>query len=368
MAKNYNKKKVALITVHIGHNFGSMLQTIASCEVFKRFDLDPIVVNYIPDRVTYKRAISDALKSVKLLALLPAKLSLWFVNNHIYGGFVKKYCQLSSAIYAKDDFACKCPKADIYVTGSDQVWNTSHNEGVDTHYFWVGINGVKISYASSAGKHLETDEERNCFKTYLLKYKAVSVREQSLFDDLAKLGIESEVLLDPTFMLDRKQWLPFASKRLVKCPYLFVYAPYGVVDKGVIYDAARKVANAKGLKVVTYSFKLDRERLADNTIYFANPGDFLSLMYYADYVITNSFHGTAFSINLNKQFTVIMPNRFSTRIENILDVCGLKDRLLDGGSDSEFWNPTIDYTYTNVILDGKREETMSFLQKSIQAE
>lgn len=362
-----NKKKVALITVHVGHNFGSMLQTVATCEVFKRFNLDPIVVNYIPDRVTYKRAIHDATKSVKQLIVLPAKLVTWYVNNHIYGDFVKKYCKMSDAIYVKDEFSSKCPRTDYYVTGSDQVWNTSHNEGIDTHYFWKGIKGVKIAYAASAGKHLEA-EEKVVFKQLLSDYKSISVREQSTCEDLRELGLTSELLVDPTFMLNKEQWMPFTTKRIVKEPYLFVYAPYGVVDKGVIYRAARRVAESKGLKIVTYSFKLNREPLADKTVFFANPGDFLSLMHYADYVFTNSFHGTAFSINLNKQFSVIMPNRFSTRIENILDICNLKDRLLNGDESSDFWNHSIDYSYPNSILDSKREEAMSFLQKSFQSE
>lgn len=367
-AEDNRKKIVALITVHVGPNFGSVLQTIATCDVFQRFGLNPIVVNYIPERVTYKRAFRDAIKSIKKLIVLPARLANWYANNQVYGGFLKKHCNLSNAIYADDDFSRKCPVADFYVTGSDQVWNSTHNEGVDTHYFWDGIKGVKIAYSSSIGKKIDSEDEKSSFVRFLGGYKAISVREQSACQELAKLGISSEVLIDPTFMLDRKQWLKYTSKRLVEEPYLFVYLPYNIVDKGVVYDAARRVANAKGLKVVTFSRVVNRERLADKTFLYANPGDFLSLMYYADYVITNSFHGTAFSINLNKQFSVFMPSHFSTRIENILDICNLKDRLLTGSEQLDFWNDAIDFSISNRILDSKRSETISFLNKSFHNE
>lgn len=369
MDRKTSHKKVALITVHVGPNFGSVLQTIASCEVFKRLNLDPIVVNYIPDRVTYRRAIQDALKSFKKLVVLPARLLNWYLNNQVYGGYLMKHCILSNAIYARDDFEKKCPFADFYVTGSDQVWNSIHNECIDIHYLWGGIKGIKIAYASSIGKELDTEEEISSFKKYLAGYKAISVREQSACTELMdKIGLQSKVLLDPTFMLDRYQWMPFASKRLVKEPYLFMYLPYNVVDKSIIYATARKVAKAKGLKIVTYSIKIYKEPLADKTFLYANPGDFLSLMNYADYVITNSFHGTAFSINLNKQFSVFMPSHFSTRIDNILQKCNLKERLLTGHESIDFWNQTIDYATPNTILDGLRGESISFLQQSFKTE
>lgn len=364
-----SQRTVALITVHVGPNFGSVLQTIATCEVFKRFEMNPIVVNYIPDRVTYKRAFQDALKSVKKMVVLPARLFNWYLNNQVYGGFLKKHCDLSDAIFSCDDFAKKCPYANFYVTGSDQVWNSIHNEGIDIHYFWGGIEGIKIAYASSIGKRIDTEEEISSFKKYLSSYKAISVREQSARSELSdKVGLSSVVLIDPTFMLDRFQWKPFISKRLVKEPYLFMYLPYNVVNKKTIYETARKVAVTKGLKIVTYSMSISKEKLADKTFLYANPGDFLSLMYYADYVITNSFHGTAFSINLNKQFSVFMPSHFSTRIDNILEKCNLKDRLITGSETSEFWNQIINYSAPNTILSNLRAESISFLQQAFRSE
>ena len=361
-------KKAALITVHVGPNFGSVLQTIATCEVFKRLGLEPIVVNYIPERITFRRAIQSAKKSFKKLIVLPARLFNRYVNNHVYGDYLKKHCPVSGAIYAKDDFTKKCPIADFYVTGSDQVWNCIHNEGIDTHYFWEGIDGTKISYASSIGKKIDAEDEIVAFKKYLTGFKAISVREQSACTELGRLGISSQVLLDPTFMLDRKQWEPFSSKRLVKTPYLFMYLPYNIVDKKAIYESARKVANAKGLKIITFSIKAEKEPLADKTFFYANPGDFLSLMYNADYVITNSFHGTAFSINLNKQFSVFMPSNFTTRIDNILEICDLKDRLINGNETTEFWNQIIDYSIPNSTLDNLRAKTISFLQQAFKTE
>ena len=110
------------------------------------------------------------------------------------------------------------------------------------------------------------------------------------------------------------------------------------------------------------------DKLADKTVFFSNPGDFLSLMYYADYVMTNSFHGTAFSINLNKQFSVYLPSSFGTRIVSILDLCGLGGRLLEPAeiiSDGKM-DETIDYMSVNVVLDEERRKAHTFLEQALK--
>ena len=356
---------VAFITIHVGFNFGSILQTIATSEIFKKLGHSPICVNYIPPRVMYRRywkvAFSSPPKFVRRLLYFP----FFFMSKFHYNRYLKKHCKLSKAIYDNDSFKDCCPKADVYVSGSDQIWNYKHNEGLDKHYFFDGIEGKKVAYAASIGMtelpHVYSDYMRRQLQTY----SAISVREDSATLLLRKWGVTATHVLDPTLMLNKEEWKQFSSKRLIKESYLFVYLPYNIVDKAQIYKSVRKIANEKALRVVTYSDSFICDKDADETIRFAVPGDVLSLIYYADVVVTNSFHGTAFSINLNKQFWTYMPSSFSTRIQSILEKCSLNDRLLSDVIKNSQISERIDFTYTNAIIEGERVKALEFLNKAL---
>lgn len=362
------KKKAAFITVHVGTNFGSVLQSIATAKVIESLGVEPLLIDYIPDRVTYSRffrkMFRGAMPFIKNLAFLPNFIK----NTNIYSNYLKKYCPMSASIYDKDDFAKKCPMADYYITGSDQVWNSKHNEGFNERYYFAQLpkEAVRISFASSIGETSLSDEHTAKIKSLLSNYKAISVREDSAKQLIERMGLEATHLLDPTFMLNKDMWQPYMSKRKVKENYLLIYTPYNTLDKKAIFDAARKIAKEKGLKVVTFSWDWRKDKMADKTITYATPGDFLSLMHYADYVVTNSFHGTAFSINLNKQFSVFMPSAFSTRISSIVDLCGLGERMVSDSFDIAKANKAINYTSINKILDKERAKSIEFLKKAFE--
>ncbi len=358
--------KVGIITIHVGTNFGSVLQTIATFDLIKSLGFAPEIIDYQPERVLFRRYLRDAFTSIRRLAWRCVLLPTYLANRHIFRGYLEKYVTLSRTITPKDNFQSTCPKYDYYVTGSDQVWNSIHNEGFDGRYYFEGLpeHSVKIAFASSIGRENFDEAEKPEVKELLDGYKAISVREDSAVKILSNLGIDSVQLLDPTFLLDRFQWKAYMSNRIVKEPYMLIYTPYNTVDVDVIYRSARRIADKCNLKVVTFSFDFQSEKRADRTIKYADPGDFLSLMYYADFVITNSFHGTAFSINLNKQFFVFQPSAFSTRIESILRKTKLLDRMmLTELAHNDIHE--IDYTPVNKILDIEREVAKDFLIKAL---
>lgn len=363
-------KKVAFLTIHIGSNFGSILQTVATAEILRRLKCNVEVINYIPDRCTWKRFFIDTLKSPINLAMVFVKLPVIAINKYIYNSYLSRYVKVSKPIYKNDNFVNKCPKADVYVTGSDQVWNSIHNEGLDRRYYFDGFtkDTVKVAYASSIGREKLDQYEYDEVKRMLQSYKAISVREASAKSLIETMGYQVTHLLDPTFMLSKDEWSKYVSKRMIKEPYLLVYLPYNIHDKELIYRTVRRVSQLKKLKVVTFAWHhILAERLADKTIFFASPGDFVSLMYYADYVVTNSFHGTAFSINLQKQFLVYLPSKFGTRVLSILDLCSLGSRLLksDQVVSDDLIEEQIDYSSVNAVLDAERRKAFTFLKNAL---
>ncbi|MBR4989173.1 MAG: polysaccharide pyruvyl transferase family protein [Bacteroidaceae bacterium] len=359
-------KKVAFLTIHVGFNFGSVLQSIATKRIIESLGYSPILINYIPDRVTYARYFNRMFSGIIPFVKKAINLPNFIRNNRVYGSYLSKYCTLSSPIYDKDDFAKKCPLADFYVTGSDQVWNSKHNEGFNDRYYFAQLpkEAVRVSFASSIGETSLSEEHTKKIRELLSNYKAISVREESAKKLIEDMGLQATHLLDPTFMLKREEWKDYMNPRIVNEDYLLIYTPYNTVDKKAIFDTARAIAKEKGLKIVTFSWNWQNDKMADRTIKYASPGDFLSLMYHADYVVTNSFHGTAFSVNLNKQFCVFMPSAFSTRISSIIELCGLQDRMVSENISIEQLQEQIDYTTVNGRLDTERLKSIEFLKQA----
>ena len=357
--------RAAFITIHVGYNFGSVLQTIATGRVLEEEGVEPVCINYIPPRVTEKRywkeGMTSGVRFFRRLLFFP----IHYYAEKKYSRYLEKHCRLSTPIYNEDDFTKKCPHADFYVTGSDQVWNYKHNEGIDANYFFECIEGKKIAFASSIGMTELPQDYTDYMKQALKSFSAISVRESSAVELLAKWGIESTHLIDPTLMLNKATWAQYASPRLCKEPYLFVYLPYNVSDKEMVYSSVRKIASKNNLKVVTYTWDHRKDNMADKTITFADPGDVLSLFLHADKVITNSFHGTAFSINLNKQFWVYMPSLFSTRLLSLIDLCGLKERMLDCVIGDELMDRQVDFSQANQVLEIERNKARNFLKNAL---
>lgn len=362
--------KIAYITVHVGENFGSALQAIATSRVLKNIGANPVLVNYIPPRVTLSGFLKRGFCSITGLIKTVLKLYPFLRNKKIFETYIREHCTISCPIYHHDDFRTKCPNADVYLTGSDQVWNFVYNEGFDGHYYFQGINGRKISYAASMGMTILNDSQKELLVKNLKEYDYLSVREDSARTLLADIGINNvKVLIDPTMMLTNTDWSLYAAPRIIQDPYLFVYMPYNIKDENAHYRLIKKIATEKRLKIVSFSLTYLKDRFADITVKYPTPGDFLSLIKYADFVVTNSFHGSAFSITLAKNFISIKPNKFETRLSNILQIVGLSNRLINGLDISEltpdFMSP-IDYDSVNKVLSSKRDEAYEFLKKAIK--
>lgn len=364
--------KVELITLHRVTNFGSMLQTYATQTIIERLGHDVEVIDFVPEGITFKRGCwpkNNTPVILKILKFFP----LLFINifqYYILNKFIRTFVKVSYEKYSTyQELINNPPLADAYISGSDQVWNTQNNnpkEDLNAYYLgFVPEGRRRIAYAGSFGKNVFTDEEQTIIKNHIFKYDCISVREDDGLQILERFGYTDGIhVVDPTLLLTGQEWIKFSSSSKKPKPgYVFVY---NLNRNSLIKEIAKKLANDKGLRIINFADSLDFIPGAENRV-FNTALDFINHIAHADYVITDSFHGTAFSINLNRQFITVKAPRYNSRIESILRLSGLLDsRLVSSPDDAvKVAEKCIDYMTVNEKIAEAREKSYKYLQESL---
>lgn len=231
-------------------------------------------------------------------------------------------------------------KYDYYITGSDQTWNPG---SVDDSYVYNFLNEKYdvFSYAPSVAVKEFSEKYKEYMKNALSKYKYISVREENSKYELEKiLKRDISWVVDPTMLIKKEDWNALASKRIIQEKYVFSYV---LGESRKQRNKVKKFAKEKGLKLVTvphikhgckFQFKIEDYKFGDYQMLDISFEDFLSLIKYSEYVITDSFHAVSFSYIFEKNFFVI--NRDSvismnSRIDSILKILGLPERRIQSG-------------------------------------
>lgn len=245
--------------------------------------------------------------------------------------FSKAYLHLTNRYNTSKELKSNPPKADIYIAGSDQIWNTDSNNGREPGYYLDFGDAKKISYAASFAVNSINDEWKPFVKKELSQFDHISVREKTGLNILEDLGIHNGLqVLDPVFLLDKVEWENLAIKS----------KKYGLKDNGyiLIYDFLNderisnftdKIKKQTGLHSVSVN-DFDSLPYADININDAGPLEFLSLIRHAAVVVCSSFHATAFSLIFNKPFYVypLKNQNNSSRMEDLLRTFNLYDRFM----------------------------------------
>lgn len=364
-------KKVSLITIFDVANFGTYLQTLATAVILQNMGASVEIVHY-----------ERPFKNTKLLRRNVFIRSLYYFYFWLRGfdgilfmyrcrRFVSKSAKISKTYFSINELRRNPPHADIYLTGSDQVWNTEHNRGVDEAYYlsYAPAGKKKVSYAASIGQDFIPEEHKKHIQALLEQYDAISVREEKAVELLLEIGIKATQVLDPTLLLNRDQWLVYANSRLVSEDYLLVYSVEPAEFDNKVSEVAKIIARKKNLKIVSVSNFGDDKRIPGCDKYFdyALPQNFLSLMAHASFVVVSSFHGTAFAINFNRQFLTISPGAFCSRITSLLTLTGLQERRICGISElsDDLLKQTIEYVPINKILHSNRNNSLHFIRNNI---
>lgn len=376
-----SQRKVGVVTLHKVLNFGSVLQAYCTCAALRRFGYQPEIIDYMEPRYTISGAIKGIFREVfreknkrglasKLVRAL-MKTASYAIQRRSFEKFISAFLPVSRGRFTSFEVIRNSPpEADFYLTGSDQVWNSEYNGGVDRAHFldFAPTGKPRISYAASFGKDELRVEEVGETKALLAKYSAISVRESSgvkIVDDLGIAGAQQ--VLDPTLLMNRDEWATeFALAKPDEQRYLLIYSVERSHDK-IVYATARKIADAKGLSIVFLSqaAKLATMNGCEAQRPFSTVNDFLRYFYHADFVVASSFHGTAFAINFNRQFVSVLPPKFGARPRSLLSLVGLNDRIVESEVDLDTVAREIEYSAANRILEREREKSLAFLKSSL---
>lgn len=373
------KETVAIITMHRVYNYGSILQTMALHMFLKCHGYHPLIVDYqFPNEYHHSVASRKAVeyKISRLRQHINGLCHRWIKPDpeHRKKGFEDCLNQLSlTKRYETERELRQNPvKADIYLTGSDQVWNPRY-VGKDLSFLlsWVSKNnGIrKISYGASFGTKNINDDYLSIMEPWLKEYDNLSVRENN--DILPKIGLRNNIVLDPTFLLDKSAWNAIIDKKpMIRGKYILCYLigysfnPFPYADKVI-----KHIKKKTGYKVVMISGEPLNILRGYKLVNDCTPNEFINLFYHASYVITSSFHGTAFAINFGIPFTTIVDDKTDNdnRQRSLVEYIGLGNKgILKNNTPVSEISIMKDSTFAP-NLEEKRIVSQTFLLNALKA-
>lgn len=363
---------VAIISRHAISNYGSLLQAFALEQTIRDLGYDAQTIDYIRKEEKSWHLCKVELTKSRWNANLLTRAVFYAVNipNRArqfsrFGKFRRELLHLTREYSSIDEMKIEPPKADLYCTGSDQVWNETIYDQLDWAYFLTFLgNQKRIAYAASFGKDNVKGELKTQVRDALSKYNRISVREQSGQVILSDLGVSGIVALDPTLLLSREKWEEVIGE--TKTPQEKYILFYQIHKNDALVDYALRYAKKIGCKIINISVSFTQKHAGMELKCLPSYQEVLALFKGAHCIVTDSFHATAFSINFNKQFVTILPKLSASRIKSILATMGLENRVLTNTNDLDLPEKQIDYSLINPKLKNLRKESISWLDAAIK--
>lgn len=342
MNLNDKRKRIGILTFAFADNYGAVLQGFALRKYINRLtNCEAEIIYYIPLNYRYGRMFELQLKGEEAFR----------EKRACFESFLQNECGCNM----EEVFCVSGNEYDYYCVGSDQVWNT-----VDKNFFFanVDVNAKRISYAASFGLSLNDPKLRKEFcKEYVSKFKSISVREEEHVEMVKELtGKECVSVIDPTLLLDEADYLPLLPKeKLREGEFIFFFWLEQNSDPFQAFELVNNLARKYKLPIVHSFLKWPSNMLYSDGGTMMNEGveNFLWYMKHAKFVVTNSFHGTIFSIIFKKPFYTFVAESIRSRIDTLVGKLGIGDRVVEKYLSPKDYSEQIDYEkiYKNIVRE-----------------
>ncbi len=370
--------RVGLLTF-CHNNYGAILQAYALLETLSRLECRAELIDYhdplkgLRNRPLRQKAKHVGWAVVRKLILQDKKRkkrTVAFKHEYLPKG--------DTSFRDAPSLHASPPHCDAYIVGSDQVWNPLNTHDLAGTYFlsFAPAGAKRISYAASFGIEKLPDACRDNYRKHILGMDSISVRElqgRRIVKELT--GRDAELALDPTLLLTPDDWETIAAPDETGEPYVLCYhMPGDRKVTGAINRIAEHIAAKRGWRVIGIGHKeYMRLKPSSSSRFGTGPTEFVRLFKNASYVVTNSFHGAAFSVNFARPFYVPVNDvihakkRLSSRIESLLTQLGLEDRLLTIGSPlPDVEESEVDFQAAHLLLNEKRLDSIKFLKHALE--
>lgn len=363
--------KIGILTFHYAHNYGAMLQAYALTSFLEKSGHQAELIDYRIPYIYNNHARFNLIGLYRFYCNYHGKVHSFFrallkypmhrlrpKKWHRFESFLQNDLKKSTRIIDKE--LINTMGYDAIICGSDQIWNDKIVGELTPLFFCQGINEkiIKLSYAASTG----TSSLKEDYLQLLSIFDGVSVREDGLASYLSEKGIQCQCHIDPSLLLNKEEWMKLAIEPQLS-HYILVYA-FNETD--VFYEILNKVSEVLGLPVACVLYE-NNPHLPDTFIQItdAGPREFLGWFKNADFVVTNSFHGTAFSMIFNKDFCSVEPSFGGARMVSLLQSADLQGHYIKEMKDMEKGMTHIDYTLVNQAIDKQKERSRSYFNKHL---
>ena len=353
--------KVGILTVNRAINVGAVLQCYALQEVLKSLGHDVWVINYRQPEVEKsnrpKYSFANLMKllfhgHLRSVYYYPRVIKNQKIKNSFFDSFLLNYLHCTPICDSNSiptDF-------DVYVIGSDQVWNRfifHRQDPIFWGHFHRKDSARLVSYAASTSIESINKTDKTFIEDSLKSFSLISVRERQVanyINDNFTIPVKAELTIDPTLMATPNIWNNFVSDFVPSEPYVFVYAARTYrQNPSLVKKRSMEIAMKLGCQIVYMSYTK------------FSPVDYVALIRNSKAVITSSFHGVAFSLIFNKQlFALLYGDEQDYRYRDLLESLGASDRLFNIEDDIPI--RTQDYTIVNKNINSKKEKSVNFLR------
>ena len=374
------RKKIGLVTCFI-NNYGACLQAYALQKTIVSLGCDCEIINYVEPSSYDKKTsfVSNFLKNRFTrfcMGLLNKHYRLQLLSRRKFNQFRANYLSLTIKEFLNtSSLGVIASDYDAFICGSDQIWNPFFcGDYYDAYMLAFAKETRRIAYAPSIGLNNYPEKWRNEFSENLKHFSSLSCREETgskIIREISKK--DCRTVLDPTLLINCTQWKQLIHDyRVVDERYVFCYL---FDDRDFYCDFVIDTCKKLSAQPVIIHFIKRQESWPFKCVYDAGPLDFVNLISNASFVVTDSFHATAFSINLNTPFYSLVRNLkngkidMSSRIVDILSLTNLSKRLiLDNEYDINVLEYNIDFKESNNLLEKKRKEDLLYLRNALDIE